>query len=80
MADTEQEQWQEMPFEELMKRLEEVVALLEKGDIPLERSIELFQEGMRLSMICSQRLEQINQKIEWLVRENGDWVLKPEEQ
>ncbi|EST56171.1 exodeoxyribonuclease VII small subunit [Brevibacillus panacihumi W25] len=61
----------DMPFEEAMKRLEEVVQRLEEGDIPLEESIHLYQEGVTLSRICGQKLEAIEAKITQLVEEDG---------
>ena len=42
-----------LSFEEAMKRLEEIVSHLEKGDIPLEESIRLFEEGSGLLALCS---------------------------
>lgn len=60
-----------------MKKLEEVVERLESGDVPLEESIRLFEEGMRLSRICGEKLDRMEQQVEMLVRENGDWVKKP---
>ena len=39
-----------------MERLEKIVAKLEKGDIPLEKSVELYSEGVRLSAICKKQL------------------------
>lgn len=64
-------------FEAAMEKLEGIVAKLESGDVPLEQAIELFQEGMRLSHLCSQKLEQVERKIEMLVEENGTLVKKP---
>ena len=45
-----------LSFEEAMKRLEEIVSHLEKGDIPLEESIRLFEEGSALLAPCSSQL------------------------
>jgi len=67
----------EMTFEEAMERLEGIVAKLESGDVPLEQAIEWFQEGMKLSHLCGQKLEQVERKIEMLVVENGSVVKKP---
>jgi len=64
-------------FEEAMEKLEVIVAKLESGDVPLEQAIELFQEGMRLSRICSQKLESVERKIEMLLEEDGQTVKKP---
>jgi exodeoxyribonuclease VII small subunit len=66
-----------LSFEQAMEKLEQIVARLENGDVPLEKAIELFQEGMLLSQLCSQKLEQVERKIEMLVEENGALVKKP---
>ena len=58
-------------FEKNLKQLEEVVAKLEQGDLPLDEAMKLFQEGMRLSKLCSQRLSTVEQEIKKLVAE-GD--------
>ncbi|OWR28295.1 exodeoxyribonuclease VII small subunit [Saccharibacillus sp. O23] len=54
-----------------MDRLEAIVAELERGDVPLEKSIDLFQQGMKLSQLCGQKLEQVERKIETIVEEDG---------
>ncbi|MCZ8512830.1 exodeoxyribonuclease VII small subunit [Paenibacillus filicis] len=64
-------------FEEAMDQLERIVAQLEDGDVPLEKAIELFQEGMRLSQLCGQKLEQVERKIEILLEQDGNLVKKP---
>lgn len=64
-------------FEKAMEELERIVAKLEGGDVPLEQAIELFQEGMRLSRICSQKLDSVERKIEMLLEEDGQAVKKP---
>ena len=50
-------------FEESMKRLEEIVNHLEKGDIPLQKSISLFEEGTSLIAACSTMLDEAEQKV-----------------
>jgi exodeoxyribonuclease VII small subunit len=67
----------EVGFEQAMEQLETIVAKLESGDVPLEQAIELFQEGMRLSRICSKKLESVERKIEMLLEEDGQTVKKP---
>jgi exodeoxyribonuclease VII small subunit len=66
-----------LSFEEAMEQLEQLVGKLENGDVPLEKAIDLFQEGMKLSHLCSQKLEQVERKIEILVEENGALIKKP---
>ena len=59
-------------FEKAMKRLEEIVSLLEKGDATLESSIMLFEEGTALIRGCSAALDNAQQKLKILtVGENG---------
>lgn len=64
-------------FEQAMDKLERIVEQLETGDVPLEQAIALFQEGMSLSHFCSQKLEQVEQKIEMLIEEDGSFSKKP---
>jgi exodeoxyribonuclease VII small subunit len=66
-----------LSFEEAMDLLEQLVGKLENGDVPLEKAIDLFQEGMKLSHLCSQKLEQVERKIEIFVEENGALIKKP---
>ena len=58
-------------FEECLQRLEKIVGELEKGEIPLETSLALFEEGMQLSNACRKELEQAEGKVEILVKQNG---------
>lgn len=58
-------------FEENIKRLEEIVSNLEEGNISLESSIELFEEGIKLTKVCNDKLESIENKINILIEENG---------
>ncbi len=57
-----------LDFEQAMARLEEVVRGLEAGDVPLEASLEAFEEGMSLVRVLHERLDGVQQKIEELVR------------
>lgn len=75
MAKAEKEK--ELNFEEAMDRLEEIVSELENGDVPLEKAIDLFQQGMKLSQICGSKLEQVERKIEMIVEEDGELRKKP---
>jgi exodeoxyribonuclease VII small subunit len=58
-------------FETSIKRLEEIVHELEKGDLPLEESLKVFEEGMNLIKFCSEKLEEVERKVTMLVKE-GD--------
>lgn len=64
-------------FEQAMESLETIVAQLESGDVPLETAIELFQEGMTLSKLCGQKLEQVERRIEMLLENDGNLQRKP---
>jgi exodeoxyribonuclease VII small subunit len=64
-------------FEQAMERLETIVGRLESGDVPLEAAIELFQEGMSLSRLCGQKLEQVERRIEMLVEGEAGLTRKP---
>jgi exodeoxyribonuclease VII small subunit len=63
-------------FEESLQRLETIVAELEKGDVPLDRALELFNEGMKLSSSCRKELEEAEGKVEILLKRDGK--LQPE--
>ncbi|MGZ4837996.1 MAG: exodeoxyribonuclease VII small subunit [Terriglobales bacterium] len=63
-------------FEECLQRLEKIVDELEKGNVPLEQAIQLFEEGVRLSNSCRQELEAAEGKVEILLKQNGK--LQPE--
>ncbi len=64
-------------FEECLQRLEKIVQELEKGDVPLERSLTLFEEGMQLSSSCRKELEQAEGKVEILLKKNGKFQAEP---
>ncbi|MDH5639949.1 MAG: exodeoxyribonuclease VII small subunit [Nitrospira sp.] len=64
-------------FEQAMARLEVIVAELEKGDLPLDESLKIFEEGIRLSKNCLKVLEEAERKIEVLVQDkNGKKQLR----
>ena len=63
-------------FEDGLQRLETIVDDLEKGEIPLEKALALFEEGMQLSTSCRKELEDAEGKIEILLKQNGK--LQPE--
>jgi len=57
-------------FEASLEALEQIVQQLEGGDLPLEKSLELFEQGIRLSRECQERLSQAERRIEVLLRDN----------
>lgn len=64
----------EISFEKAMERLEEIVASLESGECPLEDSLELFAEGVKLVKLCNNKLETIEGSIKKLVNIDGEMV------
>lgn len=58
-------------YEEALKRLEEIVRRLEDGEIPLEESLASFQEGIHLSRYCREKLAEIEYRVEYLLKEEG---------
>lgn len=56
-----------MDFEKKLGRLEEIVQKMEKGDLALENSLQLFEEGIKLSRECHQRLNEAEAKVKKLV-------------
>ena len=56
-------------FEQAMKQLEQVVQDLESGDIPLEKAIQKFEEGIELSKFCSEKLDESEKRITILTRD-----------
>jgi exodeoxyribonuclease VII small subunit len=57
-------------FEASLEALERIVQELEQGDLPLEKSLELFEQGIGLSRQCQDRLNQAERRIEVLLRDN----------
>lgn len=62
---------QEPAFEAVIERLEEIVEQLEQGDLPLERSVELFEEGTRLTQAGMGKLDEAERRVSILLEENG---------
>ena len=59
----------EMTYESAIKRLEEIVALLEKNEVTLDESMKLFEEGTKLTAFCTDKLKNAEQKIIELTKE-----------
>ncbi len=65
-------------FEESLKKLELIVGKLERGDLPLEESIQLFEEGVKLSDGCKMDLETAEGKVQMLLKQkDGSMKAKP---
>lgn len=71
----------EKKFETALSRLEEIVTELESGELALEQSLKLFEEGVKLARICNARLEEAERKVEILLKDkNGKMAAKPFEE
>ena len=66
-------------FEAALQRLETIVQRLEKGELPLEESLVLYEEGVRLARLCHGKLEEAEGRIELLLKDaRGDLVAGPD--
>ena len=71
----------EKKFEAALSRLEEIVSELESGELGLEQSLKLFEEGVKLARVCNARLEEAERKVEVLLKDkNGKMTAKPFEE
>jgi exodeoxyribonuclease VII small subunit len=65
-------------FEDALTRLEGIVEELENGELSLEESLVIFEEGIKLSRVCTKQLDEIERKIEILIKgENGELHVMP---
>ena len=62
---------QSQNFESSLAALEKIVRELERGELPLEKSLELFERGVRLARECQERLQQAERRIEVLLQRDG---------
>jgi len=63
------EQLEKLSYEEALRKLEVIASKLEDGEIPLEESINAFQEGIALSRYCREKLAEIEFKVDYLLKE-----------
>jgi exodeoxyribonuclease VII small subunit len=63
-------------FESALKRLEEIVEKMENGDAELDKSLELYEEGIRLVKICSSKLEEAKKKVQILAKDGDKMKLE----
>ena len=72
------------PFEKNLERLDAIVQQLEDADLPLEKALQLYEEGMKLSEVCHKQLEEAEGRVEVLMKKAGGKVVaepfEPEEQ
>jgi len=59
----------EVKFEKAIQRLEKIVDDLEKGELDIDKSLEIFEEGIKMSRVCSKKLNEAEAKIEKLTRD-----------
>ena len=64
-------------FEISLEELERLVKELERGDLPLEKSLEVFERGMKLSNECRKQLEAAETRVEMLIKRGGEMVAVP---
>jgi exodeoxyribonuclease VII small subunit len=66
-----------LSFEQGLQSLEAIVKEMESGELPLERAIDLFERGMKLSATCRQQLEEAETRVEMLTRRAGEVQPQP---
>jgi exodeoxyribonuclease VII small subunit len=65
-------------FEDALKQLEKIVHELESGDLPLEKAMQKFEEGIQLSKYCSEKLDETERKIQLLLKDQeGNPIAQP---
>ena len=71
------ENGKELKFEAAIERLEKIVEEMEGGELPLEKTMEHFEEGMGLVRACTEKLNEVERKIELLVEKDGELTTEP---
>ncbi len=64
-------------FEESMTELEQIVQQMEQGEITLEESLKLFERGIKLTRTCQKALQEAEQKVQILLKKDGQQTLEP---
>ncbi len=67
----------EKRFEDAMRELEDIVKRLESGDLPLEESLKIFEEGVALSRYCFSKLEEAEKRVSILVKDESGIKREP---
>ena len=62
----------EIKFEKAIQRLEKIVDDLEKGEMDIDKSLEIFEEGIKMSRVCSKKLNEAEAKIEKLTKDQKE--------
>ncbi len=68
---------EEKKFEVAMRELEDIVKRLESGDLPLEESLKIFEEGVALSRYCFKKLEEAEKRVSILIKDEGGIKREP---
>lgn len=66
-----------LSFETGLQQLEGIIKEMESGDLPLERALELFERGMKLSEACRKQLEAAETRVETLIKHAGEMTSEP---
>ncbi len=64
-------------YEEALAKLEEIVARMTQGDLPLDDMLKSFEEGIRLARVCAKKLDEAERRVQLILKEDGENVLKP---
>ena len=65
-------------FEDTLGELEKIVQRLEDPDVPLEEAVALFEDGIKLSRFCSQKLDEVEKRVDVLLKdEQGNLITRP---
>jgi exodeoxyribonuclease VII small subunit len=72
-----EEMTEPLSFEARLDELERIVKELERGDLPLEQSLSLFETGMRLSADCKRQLEEAETRVEILTKKGSEIIAVP---
>lgn len=65
----------QLTFEKALKRLEEIVEELENSNLDIDKSLKIFEEGVKLSRFCTKKLDEAEKKIELLIKnEKGEFT------
>ncbi len=67
-------------FEEALAKLEEIVKRMESGELTLDESLEAFEEGVRLSRLCAERLDEAERRVEALLKTAEGFEIRPFEE
>lgn len=63
---------EEVSFEEALEKLETLVEKLEEGDVPIEKAISYYQDGMTLSKLCNDKLKNVQEKMTQIMNEQNE--------